>query len=335
MPRMLHCSSCSWWRRCRWCSRSRRRWPSAWARSKWWPCRPSVGSLVNLPISYYLTTRLGVAGVIWGTVLTTLVSNLAVPAVYLFRTLGIRPQTFLATHSARPWPGRPCSCWPRASAATLLPPEPIGASAMSRCVPLLLNLFVGTVAYIAGYCATPVGLRPGQPDPAAATSVPAGIVERSATRQLRVRLCLFRVDPHQPKPREVDDFPDAPGIAESLRQPAHGLTLAAPDRNPDGIRPEGQIFRVFGPGENGPIRPEVIAGGLDLDIERRGGRDDGDARARVVAVEIPGCPPPVGLQVIAIHMALQHGAESATPAPAIARLAIHGSLASPRDTRIR
>ena len=32
-----------------------------------------AGSLVNLPISCYLTARLGVAGVIWGTVLTTLV----------------------------------------------------------------------------------------------------------------------------------------------------------------------------------------------------------------------------------------------------------------------
>ena len=38
-----------------------------------------AGSLVNLPISYVLTTRLGVAGVIWGTVLTTLFSNLLVP----------------------------------------------------------------------------------------------------------------------------------------------------------------------------------------------------------------------------------------------------------------
>ena len=30
-----------------------------------------AGSLVNLPISYFLTLRLGVSGVIWGSVLTT------------------------------------------------------------------------------------------------------------------------------------------------------------------------------------------------------------------------------------------------------------------------
>ena len=38
-----------------------------------------AGSLINLPISCYLTSRIGVAGVIWGTVLTTFFSNLLVP----------------------------------------------------------------------------------------------------------------------------------------------------------------------------------------------------------------------------------------------------------------
>ncbi len=54
-----------------------------------------VGSLANLPLSYYLTVRLGVAGVIWGTVLTTLVSNLLVPAIYVFRVLEIERSAFL------------------------------------------------------------------------------------------------------------------------------------------------------------------------------------------------------------------------------------------------
>ncbi len=54
-----------------------------------------VGALLNLPMSWYLTRAYGVSGVIWGTVLTTLFSNLLVPGVYLFRVLEIRPSTFL------------------------------------------------------------------------------------------------------------------------------------------------------------------------------------------------------------------------------------------------
>ncbi len=55
-----------------------------------------TGALVNLPLSYYLTSRLGVEGVIWGTVLTTLISNLLVPGAYLFHVLEIRYSTFFA-----------------------------------------------------------------------------------------------------------------------------------------------------------------------------------------------------------------------------------------------
>ena len=35
------------------------------------------------------------AGVIWGTVLTTLFSNLLVPGIYVFRVLEIDPRTYL------------------------------------------------------------------------------------------------------------------------------------------------------------------------------------------------------------------------------------------------
>src|SRR5262249_29313101 len=48
-----------------------------------------AGSMVNLPLSCYLAKRLEVSGVIWGTVLTTLFSNLLVPGVYVFRELKI------------------------------------------------------------------------------------------------------------------------------------------------------------------------------------------------------------------------------------------------------
>ena len=53
------------------------------------------GSLLNLPISCYLTSRIGVAGVIWGTVLTTFFSNLIVPGLYVFRVLEIDLRTYL------------------------------------------------------------------------------------------------------------------------------------------------------------------------------------------------------------------------------------------------
>ena len=59
---------------------ARRRWPSAWARSRSIALSALVGSLVNLPISYVPDGPAGrSSGVIWGTVLTTLFSNLLVP----------------------------------------------------------------------------------------------------------------------------------------------------------------------------------------------------------------------------------------------------------------
>ena len=64
-----------------------------------------AGSLVNLPISCYLTARLGVAGVIWGTVLTTLFSNLLVPGIYVFRVLEIEPRTYLRRTLGAPMAG--------------------------------------------------------------------------------------------------------------------------------------------------------------------------------------------------------------------------------------
>jgi len=53
-----------------------------------------AGAIVNLPLSYVLTLRMGVAGVIWGTVLTSLFSNLLVPGIYAFRVLNIRMADF-------------------------------------------------------------------------------------------------------------------------------------------------------------------------------------------------------------------------------------------------
>ena len=60
-----------------------------------------AGSLVNLLLSGYLAARLGVSGVIWGTLLTTTVSNLLVPGLVVWRTLGIDPKTYLGRSLAR------------------------------------------------------------------------------------------------------------------------------------------------------------------------------------------------------------------------------------------
>ena len=135
-----------------------------------------AGALVNLPLSYYLTTRLGVSGVIWGTVSTTLVSNLLVPGVYLFRALDVRPSTFFIRALSAPMAGAlalVAGCW---AFQQILPPGPAGPSPIARAWPLLANLSVGSLAYLAGYLATPTGrgdleaigrklLRRGAPDP--------------------------------------------------------------------------------------------------------------------------------------------------------------------------
>jgi len=141
------------------------------------------GSLVNLPLSYVLTLRLGVSGVIWGTVLTTLFSNLLVPGVYVFRALGIRPRAFAARALGPPAAGGVAllaACWalrglaPTAPTAapdlalvrTLalaagLPRVAVGAAAAAlallRWAPLLAHLTAGCLAYAAGYLATRAG----------------------------------------------------------------------------------------------------------------------------------------------------------------------------------
>jgi len=118
---------------------------------------PLAGSLVNLPVSYYLTTRLGVAGVIWGTVLTTLISNLLIPGVYLFRLLEIRLSTFLTRTLGPPLAGALLVVPVSWICHRVLPLEPIGTGVLSRSSPLLLNLVVSSLAYLLGYFATPVG----------------------------------------------------------------------------------------------------------------------------------------------------------------------------------
>src|SRR5205085_35516 len=117
-----------------------------------------AGSLINLPISYTLTRRLNsVEGVIWGTVLTTLFSNLLVPGFHVFRVLKIRPGTYLVRTLSAPLAGAVALV-----AATWLfrqasPPVLRGTTVLVRALPLLAHLTVGSLAYLAGYLAVPAG----------------------------------------------------------------------------------------------------------------------------------------------------------------------------------
>jgi len=116
-----------------------------------------VGALANLPLSYYLTLRLGVSGVIWGTVLTTLVSNLLVPGAYAFRVLEIRPATFFRRALGPPIAGAVAliaACW---AFGSVVPADPGDATGPARALPFLANLTVGCLAYLAAYAWAPWG----------------------------------------------------------------------------------------------------------------------------------------------------------------------------------
>jgi O-antigen/teichoic acid export membrane protein len=116
-----------------------------------------AGSLVNLPISCILTARLGVAGVIWGTVLTTLISNLLVPGIYLYRVLQLDPRTYFARTLSAPLAGAAALVAFTWSLQKLLPVSYPGTTPWSRWLPLVFHLTVGTLAYIGGYLLLPAG----------------------------------------------------------------------------------------------------------------------------------------------------------------------------------
>jgi O-antigen/teichoic acid export membrane protein len=116
-----------------------------------------VGSLVNLPISCYLTYRWGVEGVIWGTVLTTLFSNLLVPGLYLFRELEIDLRTYLRRTISAPMAGAAALIAVTGLLQWLVPVAPSGPASLSRIALFLVHLSVGTVAYLAGYWFVPAG----------------------------------------------------------------------------------------------------------------------------------------------------------------------------------
>jgi hypothetical protein len=112
---------------------------------------------VNLPISCILTARLGVQGVIWGTVLTTMFSNLLVPGVYIFRELRIDLVTYLQRTLSAPLAGAIAlvvATWVLRSAMPVTYP---GTALWSRALPLILHLCVGCIAFAGGYLMTKIG----------------------------------------------------------------------------------------------------------------------------------------------------------------------------------
>ncbi|GAC1465987.1 MAG: hypothetical protein NVSMB9_06080 [Isosphaeraceae bacterium] len=119
-----------------------------------------AGSLVNLPLSYYLTLKLNsMSGVIWGTVLTTLFSNLLVPGMYVFRALDIRPRAVLVRTLSAPAAGAVALVLVSLALRAFYPlhPDPKGGPALLRWLPLVSHLTVGSLAYVAGYLAVPAG----------------------------------------------------------------------------------------------------------------------------------------------------------------------------------
>ncbi|QEH38044.1 Polysaccharide biosynthesis protein [Aquisphaera giovannonii] len=117
------------------------------------------GALINLPISCYLTARIGVAGVIWGTVLTTFFSNLVLPGLYVFRVLELDPRTTLTRTLGAPLAGGLALVAATWLLGYALPIAESAADLRARTAPLLLHLTIGTAAYAAGYLAAPYGRR--------------------------------------------------------------------------------------------------------------------------------------------------------------------------------
>jgi hypothetical protein len=106
-----------------------------------------------------LTLRIGMPGVIWGTVLTTLFSNLLIPGLYVVRVLEVRPATFLKRTLSAPLAGAGLLLlvsW-GVRALGFSPSLPPGASRLALAEALGADLALGCLAYAAGYLLTAPG----------------------------------------------------------------------------------------------------------------------------------------------------------------------------------
>ena len=118
-----------------------------------------VGSLINFPLSLYLTLKLGVSGVIWGTVVTTLFSNLLAPGYYVFRKLEYDGKRVLFRTLGPPFFGGLAllGVTTVAQAVSPLNPSVKGGMSLMRWLPLVWHLSAGCLAFFVGYVATPTG----------------------------------------------------------------------------------------------------------------------------------------------------------------------------------
>jgi len=115
------------------------------------------GSLINFPLSYYLTLKLGVAGVIWGTVVTTLFSNLLIPGIYVYRVLEIDPLVFLRRSLAPALVGASVLVLVTGALSYLVEGPSQGQSSLVRLVWLAEHLLLGMFGYVVGYILIPSG----------------------------------------------------------------------------------------------------------------------------------------------------------------------------------
>ena len=118
-----------------------------------------AGSLINLPLSYFWTRAAGdISGVIWGTVLTTWVSNFLIPGFYCGKVLKIQPLEFLYRSFGPPLLAGACLViaanlsWGIVAGITTG-----GGSKLERVVPLAIHLSISMLAYLCGYLLTPTG----------------------------------------------------------------------------------------------------------------------------------------------------------------------------------
>ena len=116
-----------------------------------------MGAVVNLPLSYILTVKFGVVGVIWGTVLTTLFSNLIVPGIHVFRVLDVRLATFVTRSLGSPLVGASAMIAVSLALRTTFSPEPGTGTLLARAWPLVAHLSIAMAGYLAGYLVTPYG----------------------------------------------------------------------------------------------------------------------------------------------------------------------------------
>jgi hypothetical protein len=124
-----------------------------------WPIAAAAltGSLVNLPISYLLTRRLGVSGVIWGTVLTTLVSNGLVPGVYVFRVLNIDIREFWSRTLFAPMAASVALVMGAVGMGIVWPARRVGEGMIGRFGPLTLHVLFGCLVFGVAYGVTARG----------------------------------------------------------------------------------------------------------------------------------------------------------------------------------